>query len=75
MANQHQQNHESMELQSGTGLNQVIAQSVGISIEVLAGDQHVGGARFIFYMTPVNLIYMKDETCPKRSAAREISDQ
>lgn len=67
MANQHQQNHESMELQSGAGLNQVIAQSVGIS-KVLTGDQHGGGARF-FYMTPVNLIYMKDKTCPKRSAA------
>lgn len=68
MANQHQQKHESVEMQSGTGLSQVIAQSVGIS-KVVAGDQHGGGARFIFYMTPVNLIYMKDETCPKRSTA------
>lgn len=68
MANQHQQNHESVELQNGSGLNQVIAQSVGIS-KVLAGDQYGGGARFIFYVTPMNLIYMKDETCPKRSAA------
>jgi len=33
---------------------QVIAQSAGISVKVLAGDQYARGARFIFYMTPVN---------------------
>lgn len=46
-------NHRSCKLVQSR-IRQVIAQSVGISIKVLAGDQYARGARFIFYMTPVN---------------------